>query len=82
MGIDEIDGAEIPACVAHAQSRQMPIAPWDLEPAAGEAERAVAAALCAVDLRPEGAAQLLASFVLVDKGGDPFTGRPSSGRAP
>ena len=61
VGIDEIDGAQIPARVAHAQPRQMAVAARDLEPAAVETERAVAAALRAVDLRPEGPAQLLAA---------------------
>ena len=61
MGIDEIDRAEIPPRVAHAEPRQMPVAARDLEPAALEADRAVAAALRAIDLGAEGAAQLLAA---------------------
>ena len=57
--IDEIDRGQIPPRVAHAEPRQVPVASRDFEPAPLEADRAVTAALRAIDLGAEGAAEIL-----------------------
>ena len=55
--IDQIDAAQIPARVAQMHALQMPVAGGNLEALPVQADRAVAAALGARELPPEGRPQ-------------------------